>query len=74
MPGRRLRDVPVEQAIRAFQRAGYSVNRVAGSHVILVHENRPTISIPRHRTLKTGLLAAKIKVAGMTYEEFEELL
>jgi len=32
------------------------------------------ISIPRHSTIKVGLLLAKIKAAGMTYEEFESLL
>jgi predicted RNA binding protein YcfA (HicA-like mRNA interferase family) len=74
MPGRRLRDVPVDQAIRAFERAGYAVNRISGRHVIMTHEERATISIPRHRVLKTGLLTAKIKAAGLTYEEFEELL
>ncbi len=72
--GRRLRDLPAERVIRAFEKAGYYVSRVAGSHNVLKHDERPTIVIPRHRAVKIGLLLAKIKQAGITIEEFEELL
>ncbi len=74
MPGRRLRQVDFDRVIRAFERAGYTVNRVAGSHYILVREDSPVISIPRHRVIKVGLLTTKIKAAGLTYDEFEALL
>ncbi len=74
MPGRRLREVSGDRALRAFQKAGYAVDRVAGSHYILVREGSPPLSIPRHPTIKLGLLLAKIKAAGMSYEEFEDLL
>jgi predicted RNA binding protein YcfA (HicA-like mRNA interferase family) len=47
---------------------------VRGSHYVLTHPERPAISIPRHREVKVGLLMAKIKAAGLTVEEFEELL
>jgi len=40
----------------------------------LVREGSPVISIPRHDTVKAGLLLAKITAAGLTYEEFEEFL
>jgi predicted RNA binding protein YcfA (HicA-like mRNA interferase family) len=72
--GRRLRDVAPERVIRAFERLGYEVARVRGSHYVLKHPSRPTISIPRHRVVKIGLLLSKIKAAGTTPEEFEELL
>jgi len=62
------------QAIRAFERLGYQIARTRGSHYILKHPDRPTISIPRHRSVKTGLLLSKIKAAGITPEEFEALL
>jgi predicted RNA binding protein YcfA (HicA-like mRNA interferase family) len=74
MPGRRLRDLTADRVIRGFERAGYRIVRVHGSHVILTREGSATISIPRHATVKIGLLLAKIKVAGMTPDEFEELL
>ena len=74
MPGRRLREVSARRAIRAFEKAGFRVDRVAGGHYILVREGNVPISIPNHPTVKVGLLLAKIKAAGMTYEEFEALL
>jgi predicted RNA binding protein YcfA (HicA-like mRNA interferase family) len=74
MSGRKLREVDFDRVIKAFERAGYSVSRVAGSHFILTRANSPVLSIPRHRVVKTGLLMAKIKAAGLTYEEFEALL
>ena len=72
--GRRLRDVSGDQAIRAFERLGYRVVRVRGSHVILEHASRRAIVIPRHRRLRLGMLLARVKDAGLTVEEFEELL
>ena len=72
--GRRLRDIPPDRVIKAFERLGYDVARVRGSHYVLKHPDRSTISIPRHRTVKIGLLLSKIKAAGITPEEFQELL
>ena len=72
--GRRLRDIPPERVIRAFERLGYGVARVRGSHYVLKHPDRRTISIPRHRAVKVGLLLSKIKAAGITPGEFQELL
>jgi len=72
--GRRLRGLSGERVVRAFERAGYKVRRVKGSHYVLAHPGRPVISIPRHRELKVGLLVSKIKEAGLTVEEFEGLL
>jgi len=72
--GRKLRDISGDQAIRAFQRAGYRVVRTRGSHVILEHGDRRPLVIPRHRRLRTGMIMARIKDAGLTVEEFGELL
>ena len=75
MPGgRRLRDVSGDRAIRAFERAGYRVVRTRGSHVVLEHDERRPLVIPRHRRLRTGMIMARIKDSGLTVEEFEELL
>ena len=74
MPGRRLRSVPAARAVRAFEKAGFAVDRVVGSHYVLTRKGGPTFSIPYHGTVKAGLLLAKIKAAGLTYEEFDALL
>ena len=74
MAGRKLRDLKPNQVVRAFERAGFTLSRVAGSHYILTRPGTSVISIPRHSTVKVGLLLAKIKAAGMSYDDFEELL
>lgn len=65
------------EAIRAFEKAGFAVARVKGSHHILKKEGvEYAISIPVHRgkTLSKGLLRRQIEVAGLTQEQFLQLL
>lgn len=59
-----------EEAVRAFCKAGYSVERQRGSHQFLRHPDKVALSIPVHagRTLGVGLLMSKIKDADMTVE------
>ena len=73
----RLPVISPREAIRAFERAGWHIDRQTGGHVIMCHEdNRPvTLSIPRHsRDMPRGLLAGLIKDAGITHDEFIGLL
>ena len=66
-----------EEAVRAFGKTGYTLDRVKGSHHILRHPKRaPRLSIPVHkgRTAGAGLLGRQIKIAGLTVEEFIELM
>jgi predicted RNA binding protein YcfA (HicA-like mRNA interferase family) len=63
------------EAIKAFSKAGWIPHRQVGSHVVLRKEgSRVTLSIPKHKELKPGLLRDLIKAAGLTVEEFEKLL
>ena len=63
------------EAIKAFSRAGWIPHRQVGSHVVLRKEgSKVTLSVPKHRELKPGLLRDLIKAAGLTVEEFEKLL
>jgi predicted RNA binding protein YcfA (HicA-like mRNA interferase family) len=66
-----------EEAIKAFGKAGFALDRVRGAHHILRHpEKIVRLSIPVHKgdTLGIGLLRKQIKDAGMTVEEFVALL
>ena len=64
-----------EKAVKAFVKAGWRVDRIVGSHVILRKEGSPvTLSVPLHRELKKGLLRVLIRDADMTVEEFVRLL
>ena len=62
------------EAVKKFVRAGWSVVRQKGSHVMLTRPDYLyTLSVPQHKELGPGLLRKLIKQAGMTVEEFNEL-
>ena len=64
-----------QRAVQAFQRAGWEVARQRGSHIVLTKPGSIyTLSIPLHPVLGPGLLRDLIRKAGLTIEEFIELL
>ncbi|MFZ0891209.1 MAG: type II toxin-antitoxin system HicA family toxin [Thermoplasmata archaeon] len=72
-----LADVSGLEAVKAFRRAGWVVQRQTGSHVVLAKEGvDELIVIPVHggRAVKRGLLLAALRSAGLTPEEFRRLL
>jgi len=60
-------------AVKALTKAGFEIKRRKGSHVVL-QKGIIVLSVPLHRTLKKGTLRAIIRQAGLTVEEFLELL
>jgi predicted RNA binding protein YcfA (HicA-like mRNA interferase family) len=70
------RDVSGDQAIRAFAKIGYRVDRTVGSHAVLLHAADPTkrLVVPLHRVVKVGTLRRLVRDAGLAVEEFRELL
>jgi predicted RNA binding protein YcfA (HicA-like mRNA interferase family) len=61
--------------IRVFTRAGRNQMRQLGSHVTLVKSGSPLVlTVPIHRELDRGLLRSLIREAGMSVDEFSELL
>ena len=73
--GRRLRNVRIRRAIRAFERLGYRTVRIRGSHYVMKHPDRGTLVLPFHGgTVKAGILFDAIEKANITVEEFEDLL
>jgi predicted RNA binding protein YcfA (HicA-like mRNA interferase family) len=71
----RLPSVSGEQAVRAFQRAGWVKDRQHGSHAILLKPgNLASLSVPHHRELAPGTLRSLIRASGMTVTQFADLL
>ncbi len=71
----RLPTVSGRQAVAAFERAGFEVRRQRGSHIVMVKPGFPgMLSVPDHRQLKPGTLRALIRKAGLTVDEFVELV
>ena len=64
-----------EEAIRAFQRAGWTQYRQRGSHVTLTKSGISVVlTVPLHSELGPGLLRSLIRKAGLTPDQFRELL
>lgn len=74
----RLPDANARQVLAALRRAGFVVNRVAGSHYVLTHpaDQARTVTVPFHgaRSLKPGTLRNIIRQARLTVDEFRALL
>lgn len=65
-----LSNISAREAIKAFEKFGYSIDHQTGSHIILYHESRPTLSVPNHKELAPGLLRGLIRKSGLTVDEF----
>lgn len=60
--------------IRALKRNGFLVHHITGSHYFL-KKNNLRVSVPYHnKDLKPGTLASIIAQAGLSVEEFVDLL
>jgi len=66
----KLSNISGKEAVKIFQKFGYIIDHQTGSHIILYHDSRPTLSIPNHRELAPGLLKGLIRKSGLTVEEF----
>ena len=65
------------RVVRALNRTGWELARVQGSHHVLKHPKRPgfRVVIPVHsQPLRRGTLADILKKAGLSLDEFKELL
>ena len=74
----RLPVATAREVLAALRRAGFVVDRVAGSHYILAHPDNPAsaVTVPFHgsHSLKPGTLRNIIRQSGLTVEEFRALL
>jgi predicted RNA binding protein YcfA (HicA-like mRNA interferase family) len=68
----RLPGVPHLAAIRALQKAGFRVVR-QGKHVVMSDGQR-ILTIPRSNPVNAMTMAGIVRDAGLTLEQFRELL
>jgi len=63
-------------AVAAFFKIGYEFDHQTGSHMILrnIHPPYRRLTIPNHKELAKGTLRAIVRQAGLTVDEFVELL
>ncbi len=73
----KLPTITGEEAIDAFSRDGFYVARIKGSHHVMKKDGHiHLLVVPFHQSkpLKPGTLRSLIRTAGLTVEEFVELL
>jgi predicted RNA binding protein YcfA (HicA-like mRNA interferase family) len=69
-----LANISGKKAVKAFERAGWSVRGQVGSHVMMSKDGvRANLSVPQHKELSIGTLRGLIRAAGLTVDEFLEL-
>lgn len=71
----KLPQVSGSDVVRALQKAGFSVRRQHGSHIILRREDpfAQTV-VPNHRQLDRGTLRAILRQTDLSVDEFNKLL
>ena len=63
-----------DEFVRVVGKMGFVHDSTEGSHMILLGPAGRRLSVPRHKELGRGLLRALIRDAGLTREEFLDLL
>ena len=71
----KLPSIAGKKCIKALLKAGFFIARQKGSHVIMQRDDPfALVSVPNHKTLKAGTLSGIIRDAGLTVDEFVDLL
>ena len=68
----KLPGIPHLQAVRALQKAGFRVAR-EGKHIVMTNGLR-ILTIPRNNPINAFTMGGIVRDAGLTIEEFKELL
>ena len=66
-----------KDAVKAMQKLGFFVDRQRGSHVVMkkrTPEGERGCVIPMHKEVAQGTLRSALKLAGVTPEEFSDVL
>jgi predicted RNA binding protein YcfA (HicA-like mRNA interferase family) len=65
-----------KEVVKALSKIGYSLHHQTGSHMILRHREPPhrRITLPNHKEIANGTLRQVINDAGLTIDQFTDLL
>ncbi|NNN04397.1 MAG: type II toxin-antitoxin system HicA family toxin [Elusimicrobia bacterium] len=62
------------EVVNALLRRGYYVRRQKGSHIRLYHAARGPVTVPDHKEIDRGTLRSILRQAGLSPDEFADLL
>lgn len=74
---KKIPSLSARNVIRALKKAGFQEDRQKGSHLVLVHPisgQRTVVPVHRGKSIKKPLVFAIIREAGLTVDEFLQLL
>jgi predicted RNA binding protein YcfA (HicA-like mRNA interferase family) len=74
--GQRMPVVSGLEVVKAFTKIGYAFSHQTGSHIIVRRIEAPHrhLSVPNHKEVAKGTLRGLIRDAGLTVEQFTQLL
>jgi predicted RNA binding protein YcfA (HicA-like mRNA interferase family) len=71
----KLGNISGKEAVKAFSKAGWRTMGQVGSHLVMTKpDQKANLSIPQHKELSVGTLRALIRAAGMSVDEFLQLI
>ena len=71
----KLGNISGKDAAKALGKAGWQAMGQVGSHLVMTKTGqRVNLSIPQHKELSVGTLRALIRAAGISVDEFLDLL
>jgi len=71
----KLPQISGEACVKALKRAGFSIDRQKGSHVIMLRDNpKARAVVPVHKVLKKGTLHQILMDSNLKLEDFLKLL
>jgi predicted RNA binding protein YcfA (HicA-like mRNA interferase family) len=71
----KLANISGKDAAKAFQKLGWEIRGQVGSHLVLTKPGiRQNLTVPQHPELASGTLRGLIRIAGITVDEFLNLL
>ncbi len=62
------------EVVRVLERIGYYIERQRGSHIRLYHSDRTAVTVPDHYEIDRGMLRKILFDAGLSNEDFSNLL
>ena len=71
----KLANISGKEAAKAFQKAGWQIRCQVGSHLVMTKPGiRQNLTIPQHPEVAPGTLRGLIRTAGLSVDEFLDLL
>jgi len=72
--GTRLPSISWRDVVKTLKKAGYLPTDQTGSHIIMRHVDGRRLTVPKHDPIGKGLLMEIISEAGLSRDEFLEML